>query len=71
MGLSLPLTYLIVLPDVLVLIPVRQILLQLRRTCAHTVHHLYHNFQGVFVVADHIVEGRSHDLSSHDGERVD
>lgn len=70
-GLWLPLTHLIVLPDVLVLVPVRQILLQFRRARTHAVHHLHYNLQGILVIADHVVERRSRDLSSHDGQRLD
>lgn len=60
--LHLVFPHLIVLPDVLVFVPVGQVLLKLRCARAHAVHHLDDYLESVVIVADDAVEGRRRDL---------
>lgn len=55
-------SYLVVFPDVLVLVPVGQVFLKLRRAGAHAVHDLHHDLKDVLVVADDVVERGHHHL---------
>ena len=58
LGVATDEVVLVRLPQVLVLVPVAQVLLQLRRRRAHAVHDGHQNVQDVLVVGHHVVERR-------------